>query len=216
MTPRSGSSSGGTAHGHGTPRRAAAALFDGLPGAVVDLRRLGDRGVLRRRARPRRRRRDDLPARHRALRRTSPAGSISGRSGSGQLRPIDERDRTLPRWVVQVWMREHALAPWQLDVVLNPGTSQRVGLQARPQRDPPVRRGDLGRRRRPALPPAGARARPQGRAEPPQGRCRSCRRPAVALGRRAPVARRVRRAGCAGAPLAIGARGQSLPSPAPR
>ena len=38
------------------------------------------------------------------------------------LRPLDDKHPTLPRWSVQVWMREHALAPWQLDVVLTPGT----------------------------------------------------------------------------------------------
>lgn len=43
-------------------------------------------------------------------------------AGSGQLRPIDDRRPHVPPWSGQVWMREHALAPWQLDVLLNPGS----------------------------------------------------------------------------------------------
>ena len=41
-------------------------------------------------------------------------------AGSATLRPLDD-DHPLPRWSGQVWVREHALAPWLLDVVLNPG-----------------------------------------------------------------------------------------------
>lgn len=42
--------------------------------------------------------------------------------GSGMLRPLDDRHPAVPRWAAQVWMREHALAPWQVDIVLTPGT----------------------------------------------------------------------------------------------
>jgi len=45
-------------------------------------------------------------------------------AGSGQLRPIDDRRPHVPPWSGQVWMRAHALAPWQLDVLLNPGSHQ--------------------------------------------------------------------------------------------
>ncbi len=41
-------------------------------------------------------------------------------AGSGTLRALDD-DHPLPRWAGQVWIREHALAPWLLDVLLNPG-----------------------------------------------------------------------------------------------
>jgi hypothetical protein len=46
-------------------------------------------------------------------------------AGSGQLRPLNDRWPDVPRWMGQVWMREHALAPWQLDVQLNAGTHRR-------------------------------------------------------------------------------------------
>ena len=41
-------------------------------------------------------------------------------AGSATLRPLDDA-HPLPRWSGQVWVRAHALAPWLLDVVLNPG-----------------------------------------------------------------------------------------------
>ena len=139
-------------------------------------------------------------------------------AGSGQLRPINERRPDVPRWMGQVWMREHALAPWQLDVLLNSGSSPAMDLQARPQRDPSARRGDLGRRQWPALSPARARARPQGRAQPTQGRCRSCRRPAAALGSTrgagSPRSSRGRRRSTAGGPCSTqGRRVNRRPSP---
>ena len=40
-------------------------------------------------------------------------------AGSATLRPLDDA-HPLPRWSGQVWVRAHALAPWLLDVVLNP------------------------------------------------------------------------------------------------
>ena len=45
-------------------------------------------------------------------------------AGSATLRPLDEQ-HPLPRWAGQIWIREHALAPWLLDVVLNPGGPRR-------------------------------------------------------------------------------------------
>lgn len=45
-------------------------------------------------------------------------------AGSATLRPLDDR-HPLPRWSWQVWVRAHALAPWLLDVVLNPGGPRR-------------------------------------------------------------------------------------------
>ncbi len=42
-------------------------------------------------------------------------------AGSGTLRPVtDERPR-VPSWAGQIWIREHALAPWLVDVQLNAG-----------------------------------------------------------------------------------------------
>jgi len=42
-------------------------------------------------------------------------------AGNGMLRPLDDRRPGVPQWSGQVWLREHALAPWVVDVVLNPG-----------------------------------------------------------------------------------------------
>ena len=42
-------------------------------------------------------------------------------AGSGTLRPLDDARPRPPSWSGQVWVREHALAPWLLDVQLNPG-----------------------------------------------------------------------------------------------
>jgi len=41
--------------------------------------------------------------------------------GSGALRPLDEVRPRIPGWAGQLWVREHATAPWLLDVLLNPG-----------------------------------------------------------------------------------------------
>ena len=46
-------------------------------------------------------------------------------AGSGTLRPLDDRRPRPPSWSAQIWMREHALAPWLLDVQLNPGGPRR-------------------------------------------------------------------------------------------
>jgi hypothetical protein len=45
--------------------------------------------------------------------------------GSGALRPLDDERPRLPRWAGQLWAREHATAPWLLDVLLNPGGPRR-------------------------------------------------------------------------------------------
>lgn len=40
--------------------------------------------------------------------------------GDGQLFPLVDADASIPISADQVWLREHALAPWRVDVVLNP------------------------------------------------------------------------------------------------
>lgn len=40
--------------------------------------------------------------------------------GNGGLRPFEAPENELPDWADQVWLREHALAPWRADVVLGP------------------------------------------------------------------------------------------------
>jgi hypothetical protein len=42
-------------------------------------------------------------------------------AGSRTLRPVVEEQPRIPSWAGQLWVREHALAPWLLDVQLNPG-----------------------------------------------------------------------------------------------
>ena len=46
-------------------------------------------------------------------------------AGSGTLRPLDDQRPRVPAWSAQVWLREHALAPWLLDVLLSPGGPRR-------------------------------------------------------------------------------------------
>lgn len=46
-------------------------------------------------------------------------------AGSGTLRPLDDQRPRVPGWSAQVWLREHALAPWLLDVLLSPGGPRR-------------------------------------------------------------------------------------------
>ena len=46
-------------------------------------------------------------------------------AGSGTLRPLDDARPEMPGWAGQLWLREHATAPWLLDVLLNPGGPRR-------------------------------------------------------------------------------------------
>jgi len=46
-------------------------------------------------------------------------------AGSGMLRPLDDGRPRLPSWSGQVWVREHALASWILDILINPGSAGR-------------------------------------------------------------------------------------------
>lgn len=46
-------------------------------------------------------------------------------AGSGALRPLDDARPRMPAWSGQLWLREHATAPWLLDVLLNPGGPRR-------------------------------------------------------------------------------------------
>jgi len=46
-------------------------------------------------------------------------------AGNATLRPLDDRRPGVPAWSGQIWLREHALAPWVVDVQLNPGGPSR-------------------------------------------------------------------------------------------
>jgi hypothetical protein len=41
-------------------------------------------------------------------------------AGSAGIHPVTTEDPVVPDTADQVWIREHALAPWRYDVVLNP------------------------------------------------------------------------------------------------
>jgi hypothetical protein len=96
-----------------------------LPEAVVDLGRVGDRRVLRRLASAQGHRRDDLPTRRRRATRAFPWALRPLGGGERHAPPARRSTPRPPRWSQQVWLREHALAPWVLDVQLNPGGPRR-------------------------------------------------------------------------------------------
>lgn len=60
--------------------------------------------------------RRDIPA----LRRACEGRYHLWSAGSGSLRPVTDRFPLPPDDSDQIWLREHALAPWKADVVLNP------------------------------------------------------------------------------------------------
>jgi len=59
----------------------------------------------------------DLPAVRRQFERTHHLWAV----GFGAMRPVNDRFPRQPRWARQVWVREHALAPWLLDLVTTQG-----------------------------------------------------------------------------------------------
>jgi len=65
--------------------------------------------------------RRDVPA----LRRHAVGRFDLWAAGSGALRPLDDARPRIPGWAGQLWVREHATAPWLLDVLLNPGGPRR-------------------------------------------------------------------------------------------
>jgi hypothetical protein len=127
-------------------------------------------------------------------------------AGSGTLRPLDDRRPRPPSWSEQVWVREHALAPWILDVQLNPGSVRRwifkrertvIGTL-----DDATWIGSDGL----PLPPSGARPRPQGASCANARRRRSLRRASAARRIRPRLAPRLRHAREPDSPLATHSR----------
>lgn len=41
-------------------------------------------------------------------------------TGGGTLRPVLSATQPLPKWMHQIWIREHATEPWLLDVIVTP------------------------------------------------------------------------------------------------
>lgn len=59
-------------------------------------------------------------------------------AGSGRLSPLVGKDVELPEDADQVWLREHALAPWRADCVLNPDRDGRWVHRREPTWDTPL------------------------------------------------------------------------------
>jgi hypothetical protein len=55
--------------------------------------------------------------------------------GSGTLRPLSDDVTVLPDWASQVWIREHALAPWLADIQINPDRDGRWIFRRDPSLD---------------------------------------------------------------------------------
>ena len=140
--------------------------------------------------------RRDLPAVRRHLEGgLAPVGGV--RAGPD---PPGARTARCLTYAEQVWVREHALAPWRGEFVLNADVDGRWQFK----RDPSVvgdRGGDVGARRDP-LPATRAGARAQGGRGQGQGRRGSDRCPPPARVERARVAGGLRGATRTGAPLA--------------
>jgi hypothetical protein len=56
-------------------------------------------------------------------------------AGSGSLRPVTGEQPDLPDGADQIWLREHALAPWEYDIVLNPDRNGRWVFRRDPSLD---------------------------------------------------------------------------------
>jgi hypothetical protein len=70
--------------------------------------------------------------------RTALEGRMHIWSAGDGLRPVDD-DHPEPRDVAdQVWLREHALSPWRVDVVLNPDRDGRWVSRRDPEFDAPL------------------------------------------------------------------------------
>ncbi len=139
--------------------------------AVVDRRRLGDRGVHRRaRASTRTSTCRSSPA------TSPPSGPTSATRGrlwsidGGTLRPLSDRFPEVLDVESQIWIRRSAHGPVGGRPADHAGPRRAVDQQARPRPRRPRRGGDLGGRRRDPLPAPRDRAALQGRAAPAQGR----------------------------------------------
>lgn len=56
-------------------------------------------------------------------------------AGSGYISPLSVERAVVPDTADQVWLREHALAPWKYDVVLNPDRDGRWVFRRDPELD---------------------------------------------------------------------------------
>jgi hypothetical protein len=56
-------------------------------------------------------------------------------NAGGRLFPLTDDRPELPDDAVQVWLRKHALAPWEFDVVINPDRDGRWVFRREPTRD---------------------------------------------------------------------------------
>lgn len=56
-------------------------------------------------------------------------------AGSATLKPLRDDDDTMPEWSSQIWIREHALAPWRVDFQVNPVRNGRWIFRRDPELD---------------------------------------------------------------------------------
>ena len=124
-------------------------------------------------------------------------------AGGGAIRPVNDDWPEPHAEAGQVWLRDHATAPWFLDCILR---EDRDGLWVS-RRDEAARRAarrrHLGGRRRHPLHAARGRAAPQGAAAPTQGHRRPRGRVAAAGRRRAGLAARRRTTRTRRPPVAV-------------
>ena len=170
--------------GSRSTRRGVAAAHGRLRPAVVDRRRLGDRGV-HRRARA---------STRTSTSRSSPATWPRFRAHLGdgvdaveqRRRDLPPAERQVPRASLhderQIWIRRDAASPWVVDVPITPDrdglwTSKRWAEHVVPLEDGDLGRGATGSatstRRSPCTTRRGWPA-PEGRARPRASPCRSC------------------------------------------
>lgn len=56
-------------------------------------------------------------------------------NAGGRLLPLTDERPELPEDAVQIWLRKHALAPWEFDLVVNPDRDGRWIFRREPTRD---------------------------------------------------------------------------------
>jgi hypothetical protein len=55
--------------------------------------------------------------------------------GSGMMKPLRDDLVAMPEWASQIWIREHALAPWRADIQVNPVRDGRWIFRRDPELD---------------------------------------------------------------------------------
>ena len=93
-------------------------------------------------------------------------------NAGGRLRPLTDQRPEQPDDADQIWLRRHALAPWEFDLQPNPDRDGRWVFRRDPTLDYALDEITWDRARRHPLPQPRNGARLQGPPRPPQGRAR--------------------------------------------